>query len=333
MASITGPITLNQVAKYQKNPVYKGMIMNVIRESRVLDYISFINVNSLDVMATRWIKLPETDFRNINEGYTTVSGDIDHVYESVYAFGADVQMDRVWDKVGNYIKNPKQENIAMLTKSSAYKFKDYLFNGDHAVDAKGFEGLKKRISNSSSRQTIELAAGDTFDPKNSVANALHFVDKWEEAHYKANDGQVTFIAMNEKMVYGFTRLLRYAQVDGTGLMDVTVDQFDREIQTYKGAPFIDVGYKVDMATEIIPNTEDPGDAGNDCTSVYFVPVNMEQGIQGIQLSNLEIYDPLGGGEMETLPSKLMRMEWWCGIAGFGSFGASRLKNIQDPALW
>jgi len=324
--TLTGPITLSQVAKLQNNPGFKGVIQNIIRESRVLEYMSFQNVDSLEVQAVRWIKLPETDFRQINAGYQKVSGDVDHVYESLYAFGADMQMDRVYDKLGGYIKDPRQENIEMITKSAGYKFKDQLINGDHGVTPDGFEGLKKRIGNMSARQEVDL--GDTFDPKNSTANALAFVDAWEEAHYKANAGDVQMILLNEGMYWGFTRVLRYAGLDYTGIMDVTKDQFDRNVLTYKGVPFVDMGWQIDMATEIITNTEN-----TDETSVYFVPLNMEQGIQGIQLDNLEVYDPLGGGEMETLPSKLMRMEWWCGIAGFGSYGPTRLHGIQDPAAW
>ena len=326
MTSLTGPITLSQVAKLQTNPGFKGVIQNIIRESRVLEYMSFENVDSLDVVAVRWIKLPETKFRQINAGYEKVSGDVDHVYESVYAFGADMQMDRVYEKLGNYIKDPRQENIEMITKSAGYKFKEYLIDGDHGVDPDGFEGLKKRISNASSRQEIDL--GDTFDPVDSATNALLFVDKWEEAHYKANAGDVQMILLNEAMYWGFTRVLRKAGIDLTGMMDVTKDQFDRNVVTYKGVPFVDMGWKIDMVTEIITNTEN-----TDETSVYFVPLNMEQGIQGIQLDNLEVYDPLGGSEMETLPSKLMRMEWWCGIAGFGSYGPTRLHGIQDPGDW
>ena len=146
MASLTGPITLSQVAKLQKNPAYKGVVQNIIRESKVLDYLSFENVDSLDVLAVRWIKLPETDWRRINAGYEQVSGDVDSVHESLYAFGADMRMDRVFDKVGNYIKDPRQLNIEMVTTSAAFKFKDQLVNGDHGVTPDGFEGLKKRIT-------------------------------------------------------------------------------------------------------------------------------------------------------------------------------------------
>lgn len=334
MASLTGPITLSQVAKLQKNPLFKGVIQNLIRESKVLDYLSFQNVDSLEVVAVRWIKLPETKFRQINAGYEKVSGDVDQVYESVYAFGADIQMDRVWDKVGNYIKDPRQENIEMITKSAAHKFKNYLINGDHAIDPDGFEGLKKRIANMSSRQSVTLGGGSAtaFPPIASVTNAQTFISAWEEAWYKANSGDVQMILMNESMYWGFARVLRYAGLSG-GVLDTTTDQFDREVTTYKGIPFIDMGWKIDQVTEVIPNNEVADDDGTDSTSVYFVPTNMEQGIQGIQLDNLEIYDPLGGSEMETLPSKLMRCEWWCGLAGFGSYGPTRLRNIEDPALW
>ena len=335
MTSLTGPITLSQVAKLQNNPAFKGVIQNIIRESKVLDYMSFESVDSLEVQAVRWIKLPETDFRQINAGYEQVSGDVDQVTEALYAFGADMRMDRVYDKLGNYIKDPRQQNIEMITKSAAYKFKDQLINGDHGVNPDGFEGLKKRISNMSTRQYMmigNVGGNAPYDPKSSVGNAINFVDFWEQAHYKANEGDVQMIILNEAMYWGFTRVLRYAGIEYGAMMDITKDQFDRNVVTYKGVPFVDVGWQIDMTTEVITNIEPVG-TSNTGTSVYFVPLNMEQGITGIQLDNLEVYDPLGGGEMESLPSKLMRLEWWCGIAGFGSYGPTRLAGIQDPALW
>jgi hypothetical protein len=335
MTSLTGPITLSQVAKLQNNPAFKGVIQNIIRESKVLDYMSFENVDSLEVQAVRWIKLPEVDFRQINAGYQQVSGDVDQVYESLYAFGADMRMDRVYDKLGNYIKDPRQQNIEMITKSAAFKFKNQLINGDHGTTPDGFEGLKKRISNMSTRQYMMIgntSGNAPYDPKATVSSAINFVDYWEQAHYKANEGDVQMIILNEAMYWGFTRVLRYAGIEYGAMMDITKDQFDRNVVTYKGVPFVDVGWQIDMATEVITNTEPVG-TSNTGTSVYFVPLNMEQGITGIQLDNLEVYDPLNGGEMESLPSKLMRLEWWCGIAGFGSYGPTRLAGIQDPAAW
>ena len=112
-----------------------------------------------------------------------------------------------------------------------------------------------------------------------------------------------------------------------------MDMFDREVQTYKGARFVDAGLKSDQTTEIITVTEDPGDGGNDGTSAYFVPFNKEQGIIGIHLDPMEIYDPLQGGEMDTAPANLVRIDYWAGLCGFGSYGPTRMHSIENPANW
>ena len=59
----------------------------------------------------------------------------------------------------------------------------------------------------------------------------------------------------------------------------------------------------------------------------------QQGVTGIQLSDMEVYDPNGGGEMETAPAKLMRLEWWVGLASFGSHGIVRGRNLAAPSSW
>lgn len=328
-------VTLAHVAKLEDKPLRKGIIMNLLREGPILEYLPFENVNALTNVAVRWTSLPSVAFRRINTGYTRSEGDVEQVYEAVYGFGGEIELDRVFDKVtGSMIKDPRQLQIEMKTKAMALKFNEYFIQGDHAVDADGFEGLKKRIANGASRQLIRASATtDILDPTASTANARRFIDKWEEAMYSANGGDINVILCNEKMKWGLGRVLRYAGISGGQWLDTTTDSFDREILTYKGAPILDMGLESDQTTEVIPLNETADDAGADATSVYFVPFNDEHGITGIQLSEMEVYDPLEGGERETMPSKLVRVEWWVGLAGFGSYGPTRLYNIETPASW
>lgn len=327
-------VTLAMVAKLEQRPLQKGIIMNLLREGPILQYLPFENVNSLTNIAVRWTKLPTVAFRKINAGYTANEGDVDQVWESVYAFGGEISLDRVWDKVGNLIQDPRTLQVAMKSKAMALTFQDYFVNGDHGSDADGFEGIKKRISLMPARQSVRASSTtDVIDPTASAANARYFLDKWEQASYSANQGQYNVILCNEAMMWGFGRVLRYLGSAGGALYDITKDMFDREILTYKGKPFVDVGLKVDQSTEVITVTETAEDAGADATSVYFVPFNMEHGVTGIQLSPMEIYDPLNGGEQEATPTKLVRVEWWCGLSGFGSYGPVRLHNIENPANW
>lgn len=328
--------TLAQLAKIEVEPLRKGVIMNLLRDARVMEVLPFENVNSLRSIAVRWATLPTVSFRGINLGYTASEGDYEQVYESVYGFGGEIEFDRVFDKIGNTIVDPKTDQINQKMKAMALTFNDYFINGDHGTDADGFEGLKKRIDSMPSRQKIHFTTNSTdsvLDPTASAANARLFLDKMEELHYKCNRGQVSAYFVNEGMYYGLGRVLRYLGASGAGLLDTTRDSFDREINTYKGAPMIDIGLKRDQTTEIITNTETAGDAGSDATSIYAVSFGTDEGLTGIQLSEMDVYDPLSGGERESKPTKLMRIDWWVGLANFGSYGITRGWNIEAPSAW
>lgn len=329
-------VTLGHLAKIEVEPLRKGILMNLLRNSDVMSVLPFENVNSLRSIAVRWTTLPTVSFRRINEGYTPDEGDTEQVWESVYGFGGEIKFDRVFGKIGNTIISPRQLQVNMKTEAMALTFNDYFINGDHASDEDGFEGLHKRIAGLPSRQRVQLGAASAtaHDPTASAANARAFFDGLEEAHYKCNRGNVSAIFANEGVKWGLGKVARYAQITaGGGTLDMTKDSFDRSIVTYKGVPVFDVGLKTDQTTEIITNTQAAADAGADSTSIYFVSFNINQGIMGIQLSPVEIYDPLGGGEQESTPTKLIRLDWWLGLAGFGSYGATRMWNLEGTNLW
>lgn len=328
-------LDLAHLAKIETEPMRKGIIMNLLRDARAMEVLPWENVDSLRSVAVRWTKLPSVAFRKINQGYTANEGDVEQVWESVYAFGGEINFDRVFDLVGNTIVKPKVLQTKMKMKALSLTWNDYLINGDHATDPDGFEGLKKRVASLPSRQTVYAAgaASAALDPTADTASARRMIDKWEEAMYKCDRGNTKAIFVNEGTYWGFGRVLRYLGVAGGPLLDITRDSFDREILTYKGAPLIDMGLKVDQATEIITETEIAGDAGADATSAYFVAFGTEQGISGIQLNKLDVYDPLKGGEQESLPAKLLRIDWWIGLAGFGSHGITRLRNFEGASNW
>lgn len=328
-------ITLAQLAKLENQALRKAIILNIIRDANLLDTFPFENIDALKAVAVRWTKLPSVGWRRVNEGYTSSeTGDTEQVWESLFGFGGDITFDRVLGKIKNTIVDPQTLQTQMKIKALAYEWKDKFINGDHATDPDSFEGLKKRVSVMPSRQTVYFAASNAapLDPTASAANARAFFDKLAEAKKYCNGGQVSGIFCNEGVYLGFGRAARYMQTAGN-FLDVTKDSLDREIITFQGTPLYDMGLKADQSTEIITNTEVAGDAGADSTSVYFACYDMEQGIYGIQLEDLEVYDPLNGGEMETSPSKMLRLDWWNGLAGFGSFGIVRARNLAAPSSW
>jgi hypothetical protein len=328
-------LTLAQLAKVETDPLKKYVLTNLLREVKIFEVLPFQGVDSLRSVAVRWQTLPDVAFRTINEGYTPSEGDVEQVWESVYGFGGEIKLDRVFDKIKNTIVDLKKTHTDMKLMAMACKFNDYFINGDHATDHKGFEGLKKRVSNMPSRQSVYFAgsAAAALDPTASVANGNAFFTKLEELHYKTARGEHSAFMMNEGMKWGPGRVARYIGFSGGNILDATQDSFDRTIPTLYGSPMIDVGLKKDQSTEIITGTEIAGDAGADATSIYAMAFNEMQGITGIQLSDMEVYDPLNGGEQESTPTKLVRIDWWCGLAGFGSYGVARGQNVEDPSNW
>ena len=324
-------VTLAQTAKLTKDPLRKGVIMNLIRDSALLDLLPFENVDSLNSVAVRWTNLPDPTWRRINEDYTADEGDFEQVYESVYAFGGELEVDRVWSKVrGSMIVDPEVENMKMHNKAMALTWNDYFINGDHASDADGIEGLRKRVSNMPSRQSVRASSStDVIDPTSGAASARLYFDKWEEAFAYTNDGNVNMILCNLGIKLGLGRVLRYAAVSGGTLLDVTKDQFDRPVTTYRGIPLFDMGLKLDQSTEIIANGQTAEDAGTDATDVFMVSFGTEQGITGIQLDPIEVFD----GKKNKSTTDVTVIEWWVGIAGFGSYGFVRLHNIEEPTAW
>lgn len=330
-------MTLAQMAQVEQTPFKKYVILNLLRRVRLMELLPFVNVDSLTSVAVRWRSLPTgVAFRAINGSYTEATdGQTDQVWESVYGMGGEVKFDRVFDKIKNTIKDPKRIQIDMKLEVIARTFNDYLLNGDHATDADGFEGLKKRVASMPTRQSVYFAGSSSaaLDVTASVANARTFFDKWEEMSYKCNAGQVGAFLLNENMYWGMGRAARYMASAAYNWLDTTKDSFDRDIVTYKGTRLVDVGLKRDLTTDIITDTETAGDAGADATSVYGVSLGEEDGIVGIQLApGLETYDPTPG-ELQTAPAKLTRFEWWLGLAGFGSYHIVRGRNVEGASNW
>ena len=324
------PFSLADYAKIQTDPKRKMVITNMLRESAIMELMQYENTDTLSTVQVRWNTLPSAAFRKLGATYTASEGSYDEVWESLYALGGLIEIDRVYEKVRNPIVDPRVDQVLQKTKSIMLTFNDYFINGDLAVDEDGFEGLKKRISNMPARQTVSASGStDILDPTASAANARKFLDKWEEAAYAANDNDFQMIICNEKMMWGYGRVLRFLGASGGPLFDTATDFFEREVLTYKGARIVDIGLKKDQTTEIITLTEDPGDGGNDATSVYFVPVNLEDGVFGIQLAEPDIEE----GYKDGLVLRQILVDWFVGLATFGSYGPTRLKNIETPANW
>jgi hypothetical protein len=327
--------TLAQYANLEVDPTKKYVMRNLLREMKVAEYLPFTTINALRTAAYRWSLLPSVAFRDLNGTYTEdTSGNVDQVWESLYILGGELDFDRVFGKVsGGAVVDPYKLQVDMKLVALALKFNDQFINGDLASDPLGFEGLKKRISLMPSRQKVcvTTTAATSLDVTSSAANVALFWKGVEKAYEYCNRGQVNLIVCNEDMKMGLGSSLRYINAAGGNFLDVSKDSFDRAVVTYKGTPIVDIGLKADQSTEIITDTETDADSTHSVsTSMYFASFNEQQGVIGIQLGPVEVI-PNAEKDVATVDKTLI--EWVVGLAGFGSYGVTRLWNILAPDTW
>jgi len=332
--------TLAHLAGIETDPLRQFVIINLLRNAKAMEVIPWESVDSLRSIAIRWRTLPSVAFRAIGGTYTASEGTTEQVWESVYAIGGELLFDRVFKKIKNTVVDPYRQQSEMKLEAMSLVFNDYLINGDHATEPNGFEGFKKRAAGSPARASVYYAgvSGDStaaLDVTGSAANVVSFFKKLEQQYVNTNGGKVNAIFLNEAMMLGVGHAARYIQGAGGMFLDTTKDSFDRDIVTYRGAPMIDMGLKADQSTDIITDTEVANDSGADATSIYMTSWGLESGgITGIELPpGLEVYDPNNGGEMSTQPATQVRVEWWLGLAQFGSYGITRGRNVEGASNW
>ena len=320
-------VTLADYAKQSKDPLQKGFIMDLLRYSELLNTVPFDVVDGLQVDGVRWQTMPAAAFRKINAGYTEGTGTTEKVAETLVALGGDVKIDRFLTGNSNVIQDPLTTQMNMKAKSVAFKFNDAFINGDAGVDPDSFEGLKKRVSNMPSRQTIDLAVATvSLKVLASVANENTFLDALHTAS-KYVDG-ATHIFANENTFLGLGRVARRLN-----LYQQITDAYGKKWDSLTGLPIVDVGLKSDKSTEIISDTEDPGNATLDSTSIYVVRMDMDDGLHGLTLRGheLDVYDPLTGGEMEAGPQYLRRIDWGVGLFNLSNYVIARVKGFKMSA--
>ena len=336
-------VTIADLARQEVQPLKKGILMNLLRYSDLLSVFPFEKEDSLSNIVVRWKTLPQTAFRQIGGTYVEGTGSTEQITEGLYALGGEIKYDRVFEMVKNTIEDPKVTQTKMKVKSIAYTFNDYVVNGDHVNDVNGYEGLNKRIASYlPSRQSLSIGAA--YDCTADAAHEQKLIDYLHDLVDRAGlrkssmvkfggkgtnpSGPTGALLMNRDAFLGIVRVLRRL-----ALLDTTQDNYGREFSAFDGVPMIDVGLKADQSTEIITNTY--GASANE-TRIFAVRFGLDDGLTGVQLNTPDPYDPIAAGEgagNTTGPQKLLRIDWWVGLAGFGSYYAARLTGVKDPTAW
>jgi hypothetical protein len=323
-------LTLNDYFKQSTDPMQKGLLADMLRFSDLMKIVPIDSVSALRVSATRWQTLPTVGFRKYGGGYTESTGTTEPFTETLALLGGDIKFDRLAN-IGSFIEDPIVTQMNMKAKAMALSFNWHLINGDHAVDPDSFEGLKKRVAGMPARQTIYLdsngnGTGVTLKVLASEANEQLFLDGLAKIKNRV-DGASALLG-NEQSYESLGQVLRRMKIS-TQIADYLGKTWD----SYGNVPLVDVGLMGDKSTEIITNTETIGGVA-DSSSIYAVRFDTDDGVRVIDLAGAggpKVYDPLNGGEMESGPQKLRRIDWPVGLFQKSQYTIARLTGFKMAA--
>lgn len=268
-------VTLAQVQVNLTDAVQVGVIDEFRKASYILDTIPFVDAVSpvgggatLTYGYTRVTTQPTAGTRAINAEYTPQHAVKTRYTVDLAVFGGAYEIDRVLAKTGGVV-NEVDFQTQQKVKATTAEFHDLFINGDTGGDANAFDGLDKAITGTTT-EFKPLSNGVTagyIDLSTSAAitsNYVEFLDLFD-AFLATLSGRPTALLMNSTMVAKFRAVARRATAYST-----TKDAFGREVETYNGIPFVDMGDKPGSTDPIIgkfTRDADAGGAGGNITNL------------------------------------------------------------------
>lgn len=313
-------VTLAEAAKLSPNDLQRTVVETFVMEedSVIMDRIPFLEVTGNAYAYNEEATLPGVEFRAVNAGYTESTGTVNPKTEKLTILGGDADVDVFIQKTRSNLADQRATQLRMKVKAATYKFQDTFINGDVAVDANSFDGLKKRLTGA---QVITAGANGLPIVGENDNDRYAFFEVLDEL-IAAVKGRPDALYMNSMIVARIKSAARRI-----GKYETSRDEFGRKIETYDGIPLLDIGTKAD-GTLILPQTETQG-TSNVTSSIYAVRYGQDEGDRAVTgLINEDGIDVKDLGELQEKPVFRHRIEMFAGLAVFGP-GAARLKGVLN----
>jgi len=309
-------LTLTEAAKLSQDDLQRGVLELFVQESSILDRIPFLTIEGNAYAYNEEATLPGVEFRSVNEGYAESTGTVNPKSERLVILGGDADVDTFIVKTRGNLNDQRAIQTRLKVKAVSYKFQDHFFNGDTAVDPKGFDGLKKRLTGS------QVLAADT-NGMAPVAGGHDFMDALDAliASVPGLNGSNGAIYANRSVIAAIKSSAR--RLGGVEFIKDALTS--KMVATYNGVALLDPG-QTPQGADILPMTETQGTATN-ASSVYAVKFGQDetdQAVTGLTNGGVTVRDL---GELDSKPVYRTRLEFFTGLAVFGGKGAARLTGV------
>lgn len=292
-------MTKAEAAKLTQDLLLRGVIETVVKESQLLQLLPFMEVTGTAVTYNREATMPAANFYDVGDDWAEATPTFTQVTTALKIVGGDADVDNFLQATYADPNDIEAETIASRAKAVAHKFLDAFYNGDVAVDAKGFDGLTKAIP-----------AGQTAAAGANGGNLT--LDLLDQTIDLVKPGRPDALLLSKRTRRKLSSLRRASG----NLLETDVDQFGRRALFYDGIPLV--------VEDFVSDTQAKGSSGAICSSIYAVKFGQGIGVMGLEHGGIQIETI---GELETKDATRHRIKWYAGLALFSELGAARLEGI------
>lgn len=310
-------MTLAEAATVTQDPRLT-QVVGRLNVSNLLNRVPFEGIAGRAFSYNTEATLPAAAFRAVSAGYTESTGTFASGSESLVILGGDYVVDRFLEQTsGGSVASLVAAQRDMKARSIAAKWGDTFINGSTGVDANSFNGLKTRITGGQ-----VLSSGTNGAAMNTdAATRTAFLDRLDALVGLVPGCEAIFAS--DSVIAMLRTVFRNVTINNYTVDDLTGRPV--EVPTWQGIPILSAGKKADQ-TQVIPQTETQGTATN-ASSIYavrFARSEFDEGVMGLTNGGVMVDPPR---QMETKPSILGRIEFYCGIAMMGPQPAARLTGV------
>lgn len=294
-------LTKVEAAKLTQDLMLRGVIETIVTESMILEFLPFMEVTGTAVTYNRESTLPPTSFYDVGDTWTEATPTYTQATAALKIMGGDADVDNFLQQTYADPNDLEAGVIASRAKSAAYKFNDTFVNGDTAVDAKSFDGMKKVLG--TGVQTV--SAGMNGGPL-----TLDLMDQMIDL---VKPGRPEILVMSRRSRRKLSALRRASG----NLLETDRTDFGRRALFYDGIPIVVEDNQLD--------TEVQGTSGAVCSSIYAVKFGEREGVMGLENGGISVEKV---GDLETKDATRWRIKWYASMAIFSLLGTSRLYGIN-----
>ncbi len=304
-------LTLDEAAKLSNDMLLQGVVETIVKDSPVLQQLSFIEIVGNVLTYNQEKTLPTIDFYEVGDTWAESTPTFEQKTANLKIMGGDADVDNFLKATRSNIQDLEAAVVELKAKALKDKFEETFIYGDSSVNAKQFDGLRKLIDTTT--------ASDQVIAMNGTGATLTLA-KLDELIDAIKGGKPDIMLMSRRSRRKINALVRAAG----GMIETDRDKWGNFVQLWDGIPVGVNDWILD--THVLTGGEETATSGGTCSTIYAFQMG-EGALCGLTGPGHLTVEPIGS--LETKDASRTRIKWYCSLALFSSIKSAALIGVKD----